>query len=107
MSFRKSLHYPPFGRLLQITTQSPGERKAFEKGREIAKALREAATGPVQILGPAPAPISKIRGDFRWHILVKAPNAKAIHDAVAACGEQLRSSGKVRVVTDVDPYSML
>ncbi len=107
LSDRQQMHYPPFGRLLQITTQSPGEREAFEKGKEIAQALREAATRPTQVLGPAPAPLSKIRGDYRWHVLVKAPTATAIHEIAARCRQHLRSSAKVRVVADVDPYSML
>jgi primosomal protein N' (replication factor Y) len=107
LSFRKTLRYPPFGRLLQVTTQSPEERAAFEKGREIARALQEVSSHPVQVLGPAPAPISKIRGNYRWHILVKAPNAKTLHDIAKSCNDYLRSSKKVRVVVDVDPYSML
>jgi primosomal protein N' (replication factor Y) len=107
LSFRSRLHYPPFGRLLQITTQSQEERAAFEKGREIALALREVAPHPVQVLGPAPAPVSKIRGEYRWHTLVKAPGAAIIHEIAEGCREHLRSKKKIRVVADVDPYTML
>lgn len=107
LSLRKPLHYPPYGRLLQITTQSSGERAAFGRGKEIAQALREASQRPVQVLGPAPAPVSRIRGEYRWHVLLKAPSSKLIHETAAAAKEHLRSSGKVRVIVDVDPYSML
>jgi primosomal protein N' (replication factor Y) len=107
LSFRKSLRYPPFGRLLQITAQAHDERTAYEKSSEIAGALHSAADSSIQILGPAPTPIAKLRGYYRWHILVKAPTAAGIHEVAGQCEEQLRSSGKVRVVADVDPYSML
>jgi primosomal protein N' (replication factor Y) len=107
LSFRKSLHYPPFGRLLQITTQSPSERDAFRRAEEIARSMREASTPAAQVLGPAPAPVAKIRGEYRWHILVKAPGSSLIHEIANTCRERLRSTGKVRVVVDIDPYSML
>ena len=107
LSFRKSLHYPPFGRLLQITAQARNERSAYEKSREIAKALHEAADSTIQILGPAPTPIAKLRGYYRWHILIKAPTTTKIHEVARQCEEHLRSTGKVRVTSDVDPYSML
>lgn len=107
LSYRKQLHYPPFGRLLRITTQAAKERDAFEKGREVARALREATGESAQVLGPAPAPVARIRGEYRWHILVKAQTSAKIHEIAAACRQQLRSTGKVRVVADVDPYSML
>ncbi len=107
LAFRKSLHYPPFGRLLRVTTQSKDERAAFEKGREIAQALRETPDAPVRVLGPAPAPLAKIRGEFRWHTLVKAPSSAKIHETAAACKNILRSTSRVRVVADIDPYSML
>jgi primosomal protein N' (replication factor Y) len=107
LSFRKSLHYPPFGRLLQITAQARDERSAYEKSSEIAKALHEAADSNIQILGPAPTPIAKLRGYYRWHILVKAPTTTKIHEVARQCEEHLRSTGKVRVTADVDPYSML
>jgi len=107
LSFRKSLRYPPFGRLLQITAQARDERRAYEKSSEIARALHEAADSSVQVLGPAPTPIAKLRGYYRWHVLVKAPTSARIHEVARRCEEHLRSTGKVRVTSDVDPYSML
>jgi primosomal protein N' (replication factor Y) len=107
LDFRKALHYPPFGRLLQVTTQARKQQAAFEKAAEIARAMREEASRPVQVLGPAAAPLSKIRGDYRCHVLLKAPGSRPIHEIAEACAGQLRSTGSVRVVADVDPYSMM
>jgi primosomal protein N' (replication factor Y) len=107
LALRRQLHYPPFGRLMRVTCQCRVERDAFEKARQIALALREAGGEGLHVLGPAPAPIAKIRAEYRWHILVKAPDSASLHHVAQSCRDAMSSRGKVKVVADVDPYFML
>jgi primosomal protein N' (replication factor Y) len=54
------------------------------------------------VLGPAPCPIERLKGRWRWHVLVKAAEPRAIGRVVRALGERARG-----VVVDRDPVSLL
>jgi primosomal protein N' (replication factor Y) len=64
----------------------------------------------IQVLGPAEAPLTKLKGKYRWQILIKCKRAELLHyflreiDALAR--KVLRGSG-VSLIADVDPYQML
>jgi primosomal protein N' (replication factor Y) len=64
----------------------------------------------IQILGPVEAPLSKIRGKYRWQILVKSKRAALLNvflrEVEGFSGRLLRTSG-VKMTIDVDPYQML
>ncbi len=126
LEYRKELNYPPWGRLLRIVVSSPdrheAERGAQLIGRTVREmgqretALRETAAGssdpapPVSVLGPVPAPHEKLRGRFRWHLIVKANSARLI-SAIASRVSRLKHDRKefkdLRVVVDVDAVDML
>ena len=64
----------------------------------------------IQILGPAEAPLSKIRGKYRWQIFVKSRGTALLHhfiDRVAATTHRFFTSSGVTMTVDVDPYQML
>jgi primosomal protein N' (replication factor Y) len=112
---RKPLRYPPFGRLLKITVSAKKEAAAFEKAKSIQVALARAIESvapaqrrqPASVLGPAPAPLERIRGEYRYQILLKADTSKLITDIVSKVREELKSVGRTHVSLDRDPYSML
>ncbi len=112
LALRKSLGYPPFTRLAQVRISSPqadlAETLAREAGEE-ARVLAAASPGRVTVLGPAPAPVSRIAGAFRWHILLKGYETRSFRAFLAALSQALarRASPKVQAVLDVDPVSML
>ncbi len=66
--------------------------------------------GEIQVLGPAEAPLSKLRGKYRWQILLKCEKAVLLHylleEVQVLSRKVLRSSG-VSMIVDVDPYQML
>ena len=100
---RKALGYPPFGRLGRIILDGPNE------GKVTSAALTLIGQLPVRkdsrVLGPAPAPLVKIRNRYRWHILVLSKShrelVKILH---AAKGVNVPG---VRVITRVDPMQLL
>jgi primosomal protein N' (replication factor Y) len=115
-ALRVQLGYPPFAYLaclrLQGNNQDVTADKACQVGQGIEGILeRWPKRGrEIQVLGPVEAPITKLKGKYRWQILVKSKQAGLLHkflDRVEGMARKsLRSSG-VSMVVDVDPYQML
>jgi len=60
----------------------------------------------VAVLGPAAAPLSRLRGRFRWHLLLKAPQPRMIGDVLRRALDRVRLGREVTVVVDMDPVSL-
>ena len=76
----------------------------------LATALRrlcEQLGDGAQVLGPAPAPIAKIRGRHRHHLLIKCPDSRSVAALMQSAAGILKGPASVKVVVDVDPQSML
>lgn len=107
---REELAYPPHGRLIRVLVEHESPARCEEESGRLAEALRTELEGTgVSVLGPAPAPFERLRDRHRWNLLVKARLADEAPFAHAR--EVLRrlaaERGRVRVVVDVDPISML
>jgi len=104
---RERLRYPPFGRLIRILAHSedPHEVRSgiFRLTRELAGVDR---TGDkFRLLGPAPCPLAKLRGEFRWHLLIKTERLKTSANIVKRI---LSTYGeKVTYKLVVDPVNLL
>jgi primosomal protein N' (replication factor Y) len=96
---------PPFGRLVALIVSGPDEGQVMQTARDLGRAAPR--HGDVEVLGPAPAPLSLLRGRFRQRLLLKTrrgANASALARAWVA---QVEHPQQVRVAIDVDPYSFL
>jgi primosomal protein N' (replication factor Y) len=103
---RKSSHMPPFGRLASILITAGSRESAEAYARSVARAAPAAAK--IEILGPAEAPLSVIRGRYRHRLLVKAPREIDLQAYLRLwLSEAPKPKGDVRLVIDVDPYSFL
>ena len=102
---REQARMPPFGRLAGIILSGRDEQQVVEA----AKALGQIAPqGPnVQIYGPAPAPYARLRGKFRYRLLVRADKNVNIQKVVDGWVKQVKTPSTVRVVVDIDPQSFL
>jgi primosomal protein N' (replication factor Y) len=112
-ALRESLRYPPFARLTQITGLGP-ERGALRAAMEAIEAeLRPrgatvAAVAALQVLGPAPSPIPRLRGRFRDQLLLKgALSETAKQRLVERLAAIARERPGVEFQVDVDPVHML
>ena len=101
LGLRKELRYPPFGRLAYLTITGTDAAAVGEASVRVAEALR-AGSKDVEVLGPAPEPLSKARGEYRVRIALKADSEAAILDACAAAKEVKLGLG-VRLAPIVDP----
>jgi len=106
MGQRAELSYPPAGSLARIVLRGEDRSKVEIAAAKVRKALDAAAAEGVRILGPAPAPFSKIMGNYRWHIIVKAPGAAALAATLWPARGSVKSTGSVQGIIDVDALGM-
>ena len=106
--FRRELGYPPFQHLVHLRLDGADADKVARSARDLARDLRRReAPGTVEILGPAPAPIARLRNRYRWQILLKGANRPALLAASRRAVALMPRGRAVRVHVDVDPYNML
>jgi primosomal protein N' (replication factor Y) len=112
---RRPARYPPWVRLLNAVISSPDRRLAASAAEGAAVWLRRLfadgprkGSGATEVVGPAPSPIERLHGRWRWHFFVRSPSARAVGDAARALAEELvLPSGDVRLAIDRDPVALL
>jgi len=107
---RRENMYPPFARLINLTIADGDEDRALAVARRLAYELQKRGLahkrGALQFVGPARAPLAKLRGRYRYHLLLKG---RSIEDLRAALLEALDALGAdaAAVTVDVDPLDMM
>ena len=116
---RAALRYPPCGRLAVAVVSGPDAGPAEEGARRLAEAARTALLHPgseafetqgeaLEVLGPAPAPLSRLRDRYRFQLLLRtASEALLLRAARAVVRESTRLPSSLRTTLDVDPMNML
>ncbi len=112
LDIRKRAGFPPFSRLVSIRVEGEQESDVRKKATEISSwartwCLKRPAAALTEVLGPAPAPIEKIRDRYRWQILIKGKNIQELHELVGQLALSFRKNGSEKIIIDVDPESML
>ncbi len=103
---REERGLPPFGFLVLLLITSSHEGQAQEKAEQLAGLLLERAVSPLTVEGPAPAPVYRLKGRYRWQILAKGPDPSALHDWVKETIALLPPSGQAGIDIDVDPVDL-
>jgi primosomal protein N' (replication factor Y) len=105
LKFRTAMRYPPVMSLVNAVVRARTFAGAMDDAAGIVEKLRTADRG-LRILGPAPAPLGRLRGEYRAQLLIKGTNRKKIREALQSA---LAASPELhrRVVVDVDPLSVL
>jgi primosomal protein N' (replication factor Y) (superfamily II helicase) len=108
---RKELGYPPYSRLLRLVISSEDDILVAEIAQKIAGKIIEtiiAQEMKIAVLGPCPAPLSKIKRRYRWHIILKSRSSVALHTILYHLQEyKNKLPKKIRLVCDLDPNDML
>jgi primosomal protein N' (replication factor Y) len=108
LALRKEMHYPPFHKLLRIIVSAPERSAALQVGVEIANtanSIRDKLA--IQVLGPAPAPIERIRTLWRYHILLRSASISSLQHAMKQLKRVYSTKTDLRVSYDLDPHDML
>ena len=112
MLIRKEVGYPPFRHIVHLLIDGVREVQVQDRAEALCAALNEWIEEkriPVRLLGPAPMPLSKLKGQYRWHLAVISESRPALHRVarVALALKAPRGLSRTRVQADVDPVSML
>jgi primosomal protein N' (replication factor Y) len=110
IEFRRSMHYPPFNALVNICVHDKEFDRANNTATDLAKELRSAVRDAgLRVLGPAPAPISRIKGEHRFQILIKARSRLRAREALDAAMTRLlaRGANPRSISIEVDPVSLM
>lgn len=109
LATREVLGYPPFSRLVRMLVRAPSEGEAESLMGEIAADLRAAiGSAPgATILGPAPAPLERIKKHWRHHLLIRTPAVAPVRDAIRAAVSGRRLPHGAHLEIDVDPANLL
>jgi primosomal protein N' (replication factor Y) len=96
--------------MVRLVTRGPSERATEEFANLLQADLQQAleARGlQTRVLGPAPAPIAKLRGKYRFHLLLLDHSGEQLRDAVQAATMNLQTPEEIQWIVDVDPLDML
>jgi len=107
---REALGYPPFASMIRLVFRGPSEQAAQALADEVAKRLRavaETATPPIRVLGPAPAPMAKLRGHYRYQVQLQSSDGELLRHAVRQGTTNLKLPDDVFWTVDVDPIDMM
>ena len=105
IAFRRGMKYPPTVALINTIVKARTREGAMDDAGELVNALRVEGE-PYRVLGPAPAPLSRLKGEYRAQFFIKGSNRPAMRQALQAVLSS-RPEIRRRTVVDVDPMSVL
>ena len=116
INFRRELNYPPFSRLVNFRIMGNNRKKTGEYAEEFEEITRELLRRSgkyrrhIEVLGPVIAPLEKLRGKYRWQMMVKGSEPELLHDfgrkMLTESASRIKGKG-VSLSIDVDPINML
>lgn len=104
---RKALSYPPFVELTRVVVVSKDEKSAASIAEEVCSKLKDVIGDGETLIGPSPAPIQKIRGEHRFHLILKStkPLSKQTREMLRLLTSKRIKSTKILV--DVEPSTLM
>jgi primosomal protein N' (replication factor Y) len=108
IQFRKLMRYPPFAALANVLVRSQKQEDALAMSTELGRMLDPAPEG-LKILGPAEAPVPKLKSEFRYQLLIKAVDRKRLNETLRELRRftEERKWSPTALVIDVDPLTLL
>jgi primosomal protein N' (replication factor Y) len=111
IEYRKVLGYPPFGKLVHVVVSAEEESEAASSAKRLAESLEPAGLvtpGGLELLGPVPAALSRLRGRYRYQLLVKGSDTRAVRVAAETLYRATRDlPNSTAASVDVHPINML
>jgi primosomal protein N' (replication factor Y) len=114
LTHRRNHNYPPYQRLARVIVRSHDEKAAAAFADLMAGAFDQAMKDlsaqqplPVRLLGPAEAPVFRLKGYYRYHFQMQSASAGTLHQLLRAVLPTLRPPSGVEFTLDIDPFQML
>lgn len=110
LEFRREAGYPPYTYLAAFAISGLSEQTVEKHADLTARQLTQLKSElkiRVEILGPAPSPIYRLRNRFRRQILLKSANRKDLHRLLSFWRQQTTIVSTVRISVDIDPVDLM
>jgi primosomal protein N' (replication factor Y) len=114
MAHRRQHNYPPYQRLARIIVRSRDQQAASAFADHLADAFQHSLqtigtpeAPEVRVLGPAEAPVFRLKGYYRFHFQLQSPSSHTLHQLLRAVLPAQRPPTGVEFTLDVDPFNML
>lgn len=105
LAIRKEVGYPPYCRLVRLVFSHPDEAKVQAAAERVADRLVRQLPH-AQVVGPAPCPVERVRGRYRWHLLLKGSKVQELVDAARNYLEPPEGQ-ELLILADPDPQSLM
>jgi primosomal protein N' (replication factor Y) (superfamily II helicase) len=108
LHFRRMMHYPPFAAMANILVRSEKKEVAMRLSADLGYKL----TPPpeqLRVMGPAEAPVPRLKSEYRYQFLIKAASRKALNETLQRIRAYALEQkwGATALVIDVDPLSLM
>jgi primosomal protein N' (replication factor Y) len=109
LRFRRAMHYPPYAALANVLLQSQRLEEAAGWASALGRWCAQTTLRHVRVLGPATAPIAKIKRTYRFHLVMKGESRRALQQALRALLAHAEEAGipRANLIIDVDPVSLM
>jgi primosomal protein N' (replication factor Y) len=109
LKYRRWMHYPPFGTLANVLVQAERLEEAAAWSAELGKWFQKASPAGVRVLGPCTAPVARIKGIYRFHLILKATARGSLNAALRAMLAHADTAGVPRrnLIVDVDAQRLM
>jgi primosomal protein N' (replication factor Y) (superfamily II helicase) len=106
ISFRRGMRYPPLVAMVNSVVRGRSFAEAMQTAAELVRRLEARASGSFSILGPAPAPLARLRGEHRVQFFLKGTRRAEMREALRAALAEMPEIRR-RVTVDIDPLNVL
>ena len=107
MEARVALGFPPAAHMVAVHFRSKDERLALQAGEAMAQRLRGCLEPQVKMAGPMPAPIARVRSQYRYQLTLRTTNIMRLVRTLRPLVMEARATDEVHMHVDVDPLSLL
>ena len=102
------MHYPPFDSLANIVVRSDKQEEALRYSGLLGRWFEQVRHEGVRVMGPAPAPIARLKKDYRFHFVLKAASRERLNSILRAMLDvaQQQKIPRTNIIVDVDAMSL-
>jgi len=105
---RREFRYPPFTKIINLAFRGKIEHEVHTQACEFQKHLNAEGQGDgIDVIGPAPLPLYRLRGHFRWHVMIRGTSIESLGASVRKALKNWKRKKGVFLAIDVDPISIL
>ncbi len=106
IEFRRELAYPPFSRLANLVCSHDSSDSAREATQTLAETLQKVIPSGIQVIGPAPCPLARLKSQYRWHVVLRSPIDEPLSDWIRDSVARLAPGIRRHLTIDIDPTSL-